>query len=110
MGEFCNGKDCLVSVYLLRYKGSVYITILLVGTLKGVRNSREFAITVFDLTLIFSYHFKGNLPGIPNNFAISMKDLGHFIIQTCPTYNDERCSRRMIIKINIYCQYIMLTI
>ena len=38
------------------------------------------------------------------------KDLGRFIIQTCPTYNDERWSRRMISKIDIYCQYIILTI
>ena len=38
------------------------------------------------------------------------KDLGRFIIQICPTYNDERCSRHMLIKINIYCQYIILTI
>ena len=38
------------------------------------------------------------------------KDLGRSIIQICPTYNDERCSRHMLIKINIYCQYIILTI
>ena len=38
------------------------------------------------------------------------KDLGRFIIQICPTYNDKRCSRHMLIKINIYCQYIILTI
>ena len=44
--------DCLVSVYLLHYKGCVYITILFVGTSKCVGNSREFAIIVFVLTLI----------------------------------------------------------
>ena len=49
---------------LLRYKGCVYITILLVGTSKLVRNSREFAITVFVITLIFSYHFEGFCRGI----------------------------------------------
>ena len=44
------------------------------GTSKLVRNSREFAITVlvFVLTLIFSYHFEGILPGNRNYFAISM--------------------------------------
>ena len=47
---------------------------------------------------------------MPRRQGLRIKDLGRFIIQTCPTYNDERCSRRMIIKINIYCQYIMLTI
>ena len=39
-----------------------------------------------------------------------IKDLGRFIIQICPTYNDERCSCHMLIKINIYFQYIILTI
>ena len=58
--------------YLLRYKGCVYITILLVGTSKLVRYTREFAITVFVLTLIFSYHFEGFLQGNQNYFAISI--------------------------------------
>ena len=49
----------------------------------------------------------GNKVQFGNKFA---KDLGRFIIQICPTYNDERCSRHMLIKINIYCQYIILTI
>ena len=44
------------------------------------------------------------------DFRYEYKDLGRFIIQICPTYNDERCSRHMLIKINIYCQYIILTI
>ena len=48
------------------------MTILLVGTSKLVRNSRVFAITVFVVTLIFSYHFEGFLPGNRNYFAISM--------------------------------------
>ena len=39
------------------------ITILLVGTSELVRNSRKFAITVFVLTLVISYHFEGFLPG-----------------------------------------------
>ena len=38
------------------------------------------------------------------------KELGRFIIQTCPTYNNEKCSRRILSEINIYCQYIILTI
>ena len=57
------GIDCSVIAYLLCYKGCVYITILLVRTSKLVRNSREFAITVFVLTLIYSYHFEGFLQG-----------------------------------------------
>ena len=31
------------------------------------------------------------------------------IIQTCPTYNNERCSRLILIEINMFCQYITLT-
>ena len=55
----------MVVVYLLRYKGCVfYITILLVETSKLVRNSREFAITVFVLTLIFLIILKGFCRGI----------------------------------------------
>ena len=57
------GNDCFVGVYLLRYKGKVYIAILFVGTSECVRNSREFAITVFVLTLIFSYLYKGIIAG-----------------------------------------------
>ena len=41
------------------------------------------------------------------HFFTLVKDLGRFMIQICPTYNDERCSRHMLIKINIYCQYII---
>ena len=33
-----------------------------------------------------------------------------FIIQQCPTYNNKRWSRRILNEINIYCQYIILTI
>ena len=44
-------------VYVLRYKGCVYITIILVGTSQLVRYSREFAITVFVLTIIFFLSF-----------------------------------------------------
>ena len=50
---------------------------------------------------LFNFHFV---------VLLIFKDLGRFIIQICPTYNDERCSRHMLIKINIYCQYIILTI
>ena len=39
-----------------------------------------------------------------------MKELGRFIIQQCPTYNNERCSRRILNEINVYCQFIILTI
>ena len=53
------GNDhCLVIVYLLRYKGCVYITILLVGTSKLVRYSLEFTITVFVLTPHFFLSFR----------------------------------------------------
>ena len=38
------------------------------------------------------------------------KELGRFIIQICPTYDNEKCSRRILSKINIYCQNIILTI
>ena len=51
------GNGCLVIVYLLRYKGCVYISIILVGTSKLVLYSREFAITVFVLSLIFFLSF-----------------------------------------------------
>ena len=64
--------DCLVSVYLLRYKGSDYVAILLMGTSKGVHNSCEFTIKVFVLTFIFSYLYTEILLGILNYFAISM--------------------------------------
>ena len=39
-----------------------------------------------------------------------LKELGRFIIQSCPTYDNEKCSRRILNEINIYCQYIILTI
>ena len=79
------GNDCLVCFNLLRYKGCVYITLLLLRDIKmcsqkfarvkkldgectRVLSSQchEFAITVFVLTLQFSYHFKGILQGIKN--------------------------------------------
>ena len=67
--------------YPLRYKGCVCITIILVGTSKLVRYSREFALTVFVLSLIFSYHFEGFLPGNRNYFAISMNShYGVFVV------------------------------
>ena len=59
-------NDCLVGVYLLRYKDSVYIAILLVGTSKCVCNSRKFEITVFNLTIFSDLYIKEILPGIPN--------------------------------------------
>ena len=39
-----------------------------------------------------------------------MKELGRFIIQTCPTYDKEKWSRRILSEINKYWQYIILTI
>ena len=32
-----------------------------------------------------------------------------FMIQICPTYNNERCSRRILDEINMYFQYIILS-
>ena len=55
-------------------------------------------------------HDKWNSLTTSWNSEERLKDPGRFIIQICPTYNDERCSRHMLIKINIYCQYIILTI
>ena len=78
-------NDCFVIIYLLRYKGCVYITILPVGTSKLVRNSREFAITVFVLILVFSYHFEGFLPGNRNYFAISMNSYYACSLYSCFT-------------------------
>ena len=40
----------------------------------------------------------------------ALKELGRFIIQTCPTYDYEKCSRRILSEINIYCQYNIQTI
>ena len=38
------------------------------------------------------------------------KELGRFVIQTCPTYGNEKWSRRILCETNIFCQYIILTI
>ena len=37
------------------------------------------------------------------------KELGQFVIQTCPTYDNEKCSRRILSEINIQ-EFIVLTI
>ena len=68
------------------------------GTSKLVRNSREFAITVFVLTLIFSYHFEGFLPGNQNYFAISMNSYyacsqySCFTVSTVTVFENEGVS------------------
>ena len=42
--------------------------------------------------------------------ANMLNELGRFVIQQCPSYDNKKWSRRILNEINIYCQYIILTI
>ena len=48
------------------------------------------------------YHFYSNF--------WAEKELGRFMTQAYPTYNNDRCSRRNLSEIDIYYQYIILAI
>ena len=60
----------------------------------------------FSIPFKLTYRYLSSCGGFRSN-NIFVKELCHFIIQICPTYDNEKRSGRILSEIYIYCHYII---